>query len=278
MTARSEPLLWLQLLSIGFIPLELILLRLVLAGSDPGPVPSLERVFIWTVAVLAPSIALWRRPADWGSMLLISLPGRGRSTSQRKLSGLQNDVFNRLGLVTGSIALLLGLWWLDQSSVLVHDFSPLQGSSRLIVMLTCIPLLALLLWQWHQLGQALWLLSRSDQALSEASEVLAEDLPQQRICLGLGLLQLKELELPASASPSSPVEDDPLAQGISQEPSSQEEGKQDSEQDANADPDVDPELEAEAEAEAEDDLTSDAGLADQESPESLVARDESVSE
>ena len=187
MTARSEPLLWLQLLSIGFIPLELILLRLVLAGSDPGPVPSLERVFIWTVAVLAPSIALWRRPADWGSMLLISLPGRGRSTSQRKLSGLQNDVFNRLGLVTGSIALLLGLWWLDQSSVLVHDFSPLQGSSRLIVMLTCIPLLALLLWQWHQLGQALWLLSRSDQALSEASEVSAEDLPQQRICLGLGL-------------------------------------------------------------------------------------------
>ena len=234
MTARSEPLLWLQLLSIGVIPLELLLLRLVLAGSDPGPVPSLERVFIWMVAVLAPSIALWRRPADWGSLLFISLPGRGRTTTQRKLSGLQNDLFNRLGLVTGSVALLCGFWWLDLSSVIVHDFSPMQGSSRLIILLTCIPLLALLLWQWHQLIQCLWLISRSDRALSDASEFSEEDLREKRLSLGLGLLKLKQLEGFVPSSSQSPAVDDPLAQQSIKEPLAEvEEDKQEEKQQAN---------------------------------------------
>ena len=66
MSSRSEPLLWLQGLAIGAIPLELLLIRLVLAGADPGPVPGVERVLIWGVGVLAPAVALWRRPADWG--------------------------------------------------------------------------------------------------------------------------------------------------------------------------------------------------------------------
>ena len=37
MQPRSEPLLWLQCLALGAIPLELLLIRLVLAGADPGP-------------------------------------------------------------------------------------------------------------------------------------------------------------------------------------------------------------------------------------------------
>ena len=47
MSARNEPVLWLQLMAIGAIPLELQLLRLILAGSDLGPVPSVERLLCW---------------------------------------------------------------------------------------------------------------------------------------------------------------------------------------------------------------------------------------
>ena len=46
MQPRSEPLLWLQCLALGAIPLELLLIRLVLAGADPGPVPGVERFLI----------------------------------------------------------------------------------------------------------------------------------------------------------------------------------------------------------------------------------------
>ena len=47
MQSRREPLLWLQCLAIGVIPLELLLIRLLLAGADPGPVPMVERLLIW---------------------------------------------------------------------------------------------------------------------------------------------------------------------------------------------------------------------------------------
>ncbi|MEB3319686.1 MAG: low-complexity tail membrane protein, partial [Cyanobium sp.] len=43
MNPRSEPLLWLQLIALGAVPLELLLLLLLLAGADPGPFPWLER-------------------------------------------------------------------------------------------------------------------------------------------------------------------------------------------------------------------------------------------
>jgi hypothetical protein len=46
MSSRSEPLLWLQLVAIGAIPLELQLLRLILASSDLGPVPPIERLLL----------------------------------------------------------------------------------------------------------------------------------------------------------------------------------------------------------------------------------------
>ena len=65
MSARNEPVLWLQLMAIGAIPLELQLLRLILAGSDLGPVPSVERLLCWGIAVVAPAVLLWKRPVDW---------------------------------------------------------------------------------------------------------------------------------------------------------------------------------------------------------------------
>ena len=71
MTARNEPVLWLQLMAIGAIPLELQLLRLILAGSDLGPVPSVERLLCLGIAVVAPAVLLWTRPVDWGSLLLV---------------------------------------------------------------------------------------------------------------------------------------------------------------------------------------------------------------
>ena len=61
MQSRREPLLWLQCLAIGVIPLELLQIRLLLAGADPGPVPIVERLLIWGVGVVAPAIALWKR-------------------------------------------------------------------------------------------------------------------------------------------------------------------------------------------------------------------------
>ena len=202
MTTRREPILWLQLLAIGFIPMELLLLRLVLAGSDPGPIVALERVLTWSIAVIAPSIALWRTPADWGSLLLISLARNGRTKEQEKIGYLQSKFVNRIGLLVGNIGLLVSLWWLDQSSVLVKGFSPTLGLPRLAILLISIPLLALMLWQWQQLIQSLWLLSRSEKDLDSAHESSDQILAKDRICLGLGLLKFSPLELSKDLSKS----------------------------------------------------------------------------
>jgi hypothetical protein len=91
-------------------------------------------------------------------------------------------------------------WWIDQSSILVMDLSPLQGSSRLVTLLTAVPLLALVLWQWQQLTQSLWLLTRSDQELSQAPSLSEEKLQHERLCLGLSLLTMPALQTTPSSS------------------------------------------------------------------------------
>ncbi|MFL0758012.1 MAG: low-complexity tail membrane protein [Prochlorococcus sp.] len=202
MIAQREPLLWLQLIAIGAIPLELLLLSLVLAGADLGPIPAFERLFTWALAVLAPTLVLWQRPADWGSLLLLRRPVKQRSESQRQLSSLQQGLIPRLTLLTGTAALLAVFWWIDQSSILIRDLSPLQGSSRLVTLLTAIPLLALVLWQWHQLTQSLWLLSCSDQSLAQAPSLSDEQLKLERLSLGLSLLNMPEL-MPKHANTKS---------------------------------------------------------------------------
>ena len=63
-TARSEPLVWLQLLGPALFPLEALALLLALSGGDPGPLPLLERLLCWAIGAVAPALLLAQRPAD----------------------------------------------------------------------------------------------------------------------------------------------------------------------------------------------------------------------
>ena len=202
MQSRREPLLWLQCLAIGVIPLELLLIRLLLAGADPGPVPMVERLLIWGVGTVAPAIALWQRPADWGSLLLLRCPVASRSSDQLRLSASEGTWGSRSALVGCTALLLPLLWWLDESAGLIHEFSPLQDSSRLVSLLLTAPLLALLVWQVQQLVQALLLLIQVPQNDSTAEAWSVEQLRQQRTSLGLQILQLPALTWPDPPEPT----------------------------------------------------------------------------
>jgi hypothetical protein len=57
-----------------------------------------------------------------------------------------------------------------------------------VVLLLSVPLLALLLWQWQQLGQAIVLLTRSPASLESIGPLSPQQLQEQRLCLGLPLL------------------------------------------------------------------------------------------
>jgi hypothetical protein len=185
---RSEPLLWLQLLGLAALPLEALLVLLLLAGSDPGPWPWLERGLAWSLGVLGPALLLWRRPADVFSLLLLSTPLRGRRELQRRLSGLQQGWGQRLAVVLGAAALLPLLVWLDRWSVLARDWAPLPEAPRLVALLLSGAVLALMLWQWQQLLQAVWLLLRPAVAVAAAPALTAEEIASRRLCLGLPLL------------------------------------------------------------------------------------------
>ena len=206
MISRREPLLWLQLMALAVIPLELELLRLVLAGPAFGPAPALERLLIWGLAVVAPGALLWRRAPDWASLLLVRIPAAKRNADQRRLSAVQQPLVLKAALIIG-IALLLPLfWWIDRSALLVVDFSPTSNSSRLTALLIAAPLLALMLWQWQQLVQSIWLLTRSDQTFAELTPINAGDLQVNHLSLGLGLLQLPPLEWDRTEEARQPTE------------------------------------------------------------------------
>jgi len=206
MISRREPLLWLQLMALAVIPLELELLRLVLAGPAFGPAPALERLLIWGLAVVAPGALLWRRAPDWASLLLVRIPAAKRNADQRRLSAVQQPLVLKAALIVG-IALLLPLfWWIDRSALLVVDFSPTSNSSRLTALLIAAPLLALILWQWQQLVQSIWLLTRSDQTFAELTPINAGDLQVNHVSLGLGLLQLPPLEWDRTEEAQQPTE------------------------------------------------------------------------
>ena len=220
MQSRREPLLWLQCLAIGVIPLELLLIRLLLAGADPGPVPMVERLLIWGVGAVAPAIALWQRPADWGSLLLLRCPVASRSSDQLRLSASEGTWGSRSALVGCTALLLPLLWWLDESAGLIHEFSPLQDSSRLVSLLLTAPLLALLIWQVQQLVQALLLLIQVPQNDSTAEAWGVEQLRQKRTSLGLQILQLPALTWPDPPEPTpSPTPEPSTEPEPSPEPS-----------------------------------------------------------
>lgn len=200
MTPRSEPLLWLQLIALGAIPLELVLLLLLLAGADPGPAPALERLLVWGLGVLAPSLLLWRQPADCCSLLLVQVPPGGRSPLQSRLAALQDALPARLLGALGALGLLPLLWTLDARAAAVSGFSPLAQSNRLVVLMLCVPLLAVLLWQWHQLVQAAWLLTRTQADLNQAQPLSLEEVAGRRLGLGLPLLLLEPMILKPAVS------------------------------------------------------------------------------
>jgi len=187
-------MLWLQLVALGAIPLELVLLLLVLAGADPGPLPGLERALAWGLGVLAPSLLLWRRPADCGSLLLVQVPAGGRTPLLRRLNAMQQGWLPRILLLLGSVLLLAALWIVDSRAALAAPLSPLDGASRLVSLMLAVPLLAVLLWQWQQLGQALWLLSRSPQQVEQAVSMAEQPTGLKLLSLGIPLLLLQPLQ------------------------------------------------------------------------------------
>ena len=204
MISRREPLLWLQLMALAVIPLELELMRLMLAGPAFGPAPALERLLIWGLAVVAPGVLLWRRSADWASLLLVRIAPFKRSLDQRRISAIQQPLGLKAALIIG-IALLLPLfWWVDQSALLVVDFSPTQNNSRLTALLLAGPMLTLILWQWQQLFQSIWLLTRSDQTFADLTPISPADLQSTHLSLGLGVLQLTLLEWEATEEHGQP--------------------------------------------------------------------------
>ncbi len=230
---RSEPLLWLQLIAFGAIPLEALLLLLLLAGADPGPVPALERLLVWGLGVLAPTLLLWRRPADCCSLLLVQVPLQARSELQRRLAGLQASLVPRLLLLGGAAVLLPAFWWLDRVAALAGNSSLLESGNRLVALLLAVPLLALLLWQWHQLSQSLWLLSRSQETLAATPPLSSTSLESQRLCLGIPLLLLNPLEMAAGLEqPAAPSAAASVATGtVAVEPKQAAEAEQGSDLD-----------------------------------------------
>lgn len=201
MNPRREPLLWLQLIALGAIPLELLLLLLLLAGADPGPWQGLERLLVWGLGALAPTIALWRRPADCCSLLLVQVPLAARTAAQRQLAALQEQSILRALLPIAALILLPLLWRLDALAA-AAPLSPLSEANRLVSLLLAIPLLALLVWQWQQLVQAMALLSRGPAAPGTPPALSQRELEERRLCLGLQILLLEPLEEP-SGSPGN---------------------------------------------------------------------------
>jgi hypothetical protein len=186
---RTEPLLWIQLLGVAVLPLEALLILLVLAGSDPGPAPLVEEVLCWSLGALASALLLWRTPADVWSLLLAQIPAQGRRDPQRRLSRLQGSLPQKLlGPSLGALLLLPLLIRLDQRAALAAPLWQQGHLPRLVALLLVALLLSLIVWQWQQVVQALWLLSRGEATLQAAAPLSSEELAQTRLSLGLPLL------------------------------------------------------------------------------------------
>ena len=57
-----------------------------------------------------------------------------------------------------------------------------------------------MLWQWHQLSQSLWLLSRSSETLEATTPLSTGSLERERLSLGIPLLLLAPLGSPDAES------------------------------------------------------------------------------
>ena len=202
--ARREPLLWLQLLGLAALPLEALLLLLVLAGADPGPLPGFERVLAWALGALAPAVLFWRLPPDLWSLLLLQVPLRGRRPEQLRLSALQTALPLKLLAASGAALLLPLVWLMDAKAGLAWAWSPLSASPRLVVLLVSLPLLALMQWHWHQLMQTLWLFARPSAEVEQTLPLTQAQAADDRLNLGLPLLLLPPLEMATPAPKPEP--------------------------------------------------------------------------
>jgi len=205
MSPRSAPYLWVQLINGGALPLEGLLLLLLLAGADPGPLPALEVLLAWALGAAAPALLLWQRPADPRSLLLLRGTGPLSSDQGPLLrAAVEQRRVPRVLFAAGVVALLPLLRWLDGTAALASQLSPLQGTERLVCLLAASGLLALMVWQWQQLVQAIWLLSHNqDTDSSSAAPAAPARMPRQ---LGLPLLRWPPLVWPEE--PQRPSENE----------------------------------------------------------------------
>ena len=200
--ARREPLLWLQLLGLAVLPLEILLLFLLFAGADPGPFPGFERLLTWAIGALGSAVLFWRLPPDLWSLLILQVPLRGRRPEQFRLSALQTALPLKVVIALGAALLLPLTWWADSHAGMAWAWSPVSSSPRLVVLLLCIPVLALIQWQWAQVIQAIWMLTRAAALVDQTLPLTQVQAAEQRLNAGLPLLLLAPL---AFAEPSAPV-------------------------------------------------------------------------
>jgi len=108
---------WLSLLSLGLLPIEMLLLQLIFAGGTSGPAPQVEILLLWSLAVLLPQLQ--------GNM---SLP---------------------IGLLKPLIAIsqLPMLLWLDQRAGAFSELIPWHGKSRFTCLFWALVLLLTMQWQ-----------------------------------------------------------------------------------------------------------------------------------
>jgi hypothetical protein len=197
---RAESLLWTQLLGLAVLPLEALLILMTLAGSDPGPAPLVEEVLCWSLGALAPALLLWRVPADVWSLLLVRIPSRGRGDGRLRMSQLQDTLALKVcGPALGAIALLPLLIQLDRHAAIAAPLWHPGHLPRLVALLLAALPLSLMLWQWQQALQALWLLSRSESVVRSTPPLSLDELEGGRLSLGLPLL------LPAPLSFAGPA-------------------------------------------------------------------------
>ena len=219
--ARREPLLWLQLLGLAALPLEVAAMLLVLAGADPGPLPGLERLFCWALGALGPAVLFWKLPPDLWSLLLLQVPLRGRRPDQLRLSALQTALPLKLLGAAGAPLLLPLLWWTDRAAGLAWSVSPFTTTPRALVLLLAAVLLAVMLWQWQQILQALWMFTRPAPQIAQTLPLTTTDAAERRLNIGLPLLLLAPLAvaepLPVPA-PAAPVATPPPTSEAAPEP------------------------------------------------------------
>jgi len=207
MTPRSAPYLWVQLINGGALPLEALLLLLLLAGADPGPVPALERLLAWALGAAAPALLLWQRPANPRSLLLLS--GKSSDCSDLEQAMIVEGSrmrAPRLIFALGVVVVLPLLGWLDATAALASQLSPLHNADRLVCLMAASGVLALMVWQWQQLIQAIWLLVPNQVPAADSATPAPQSAGASTTTrsLGLPLLRWPHLEWPVEAEQASP--------------------------------------------------------------------------